>query len=184
MGGGLSYVKSGDQIYKKYGFSDPLFAYSIAVAMKKKMTPRLDAQFEIQAIRQGYSFVVKNYFDTDEIIARKKMISLTLNVLPTHRCYLDKKRILGLQLGAFSAYNMFHTWQYGDQKYSLTNDSEKSWNVGLVFGLKFEKIRKKKGFGFDLRFNQGLVDLSRDKELTRSRLIETGASYTIARIKK
>jgi len=179
IGGGLSYIKSGDPIYKKYGFSDALFAYSIAMSIKKNFSPRFDTQFEIQAIRQGHAYKIENYFELDKIYSQKKMISLTFNILPTYRCNLNEKSVIGFQLGAFSAYNMFHRWKYGELKYTLTDDSEKFWNLGFIFGLRVERNCKDKKLGFDLRFNQGLLDLSKAAELTKSRLIEIGMTYPI-----
>lgn len=183
-GFGASYIRAGyAEIYHKFGFSDPLLNYYLAGFYSKNLNNKLNANIELQFSRKGYAYNIDNYFDLKSITAQRTIFATSVNFFTVYQLLnkTSKKKSMsfGVITGIYSSALLNNQWTYGNADPVNVDHAMKPFDFGFMTGIRLEKrqIKKKNNLSMDIRYYQGLIDISESYEQTTFRTFEIGLGY-------
>lgn len=181
---GVSFLKSGNELQDGFGFSAPLWSYSFSLGYEKKILNAFNLTSEIQFSRRGFSYKIKNYFEEDEISAKRTMKYLALNLIPSYSIFEKKKGkyISKLSfLSGFSISHIFdHKWKYAHQDKTDVSNNVKSFEGAFIIGSEFSRFKKgKKLYALGVRYYSGFSDISSSSEAAKMRNFTLRFSYPL-----
>lgn len=181
---GISYIKSGvEEIHNKFGYSDPLLNYFLSGFVNKDLTNKLNFNLEFEFSRKGYAYYIDHYFNLKSILAKYTMYATSLNLFIEFKLLNRESKKTPFSFGIISGlYNSLlfnNQWVYGNANPKDVNQSLKTFDLGYIIGFRLEKkhLKNRNIISIDIRYYQGLIDISKNYEQTSLRTFEIGIGY-------
>ena len=186
VGIGCSYIRSGiPEWHARFGYSDPLLSYNIGGFASKDLSEKFNANLEIQLGRKGFAYYIANYFELKSITAKHSVYTTNLNAFGVYQLLKreNKRRssTFGIIGGIYTSFLFNNKWTYGNEEPVNVDNSLRSFDFGFMTGLRFKRevFKKKKCWSVDIKYTQGVIDISETWERTTFNNFEVGFSYVL-----